>query len=546
MNIPIKILCGCGQKYAFDVELADARRLCPVQCPVCGASGAAAAEQALVRYLTSGADTTPSGQPGRTTAPPCTPPLPPPTRPRALRGRATARGGARIKWLFPALGGFGATIVALAGSLVFGGGCGQKHDAVATATANDGLPHSLAELNAWYATPPAAENAALFVAQGLEALQMTTPGSASLPLVGQGQLPPLGAPIPPAVKSALVTFARANRPALEFFAQSAALDASRYPLDLSRGDEAPLPHLHSLNLASQVVKLTAILDSDNHDGRQAARDIGLGLALARSLDAEPVLISQLLRVALTALAVSALEETVNRVTLPAESLVELSKTIERMEKFDSGGEGFKRALAAERISSLALLDNPQKLLQLIQAPGVMDLADDLRVPVVARLKKGGSLKAEQEYFQQSFRQVTAARKETYPDRLKSDALVRSRASQALEKKLAVAAVVMRWLNVSSKEAFGLAHLRLGQTAIALEQFRAAHQNHYPTALSELAPDILAAPPEDPFDGQPLRYRQQGRGYLLYSVGTDLKDDSGTRGNAKEGDFVFEVVTPPKT
>ena len=48
---------------------------------------------------------------------------------------------------------------------------------------------------------------------------------------------------------------------------------------------------------------------------------------------------------------------------------------------------------------------------------------------------------------------------------------------------------------------------------------------------------------DPFDGQPLRYREKGTGYLLYSIGPDLKDDSGERMNGK--DIVLAVVTRSK-
>jgi hypothetical protein len=31
---------------------------------------------------------------------------------------------------------------------------------------------------------------------------------------------------------------------------------------------------------------------------------------------------------------------------------------------------------------------------------------------------------------------------------------------------------------------------------------------------------------DSFDDQPLRYRKLARGYLVYSIGSDLKDDGG--------------------
>jgi SMC interacting uncharacterized protein involved in chromosome segregation len=43
MLIPIKIICPCGQKYAFDVSPVDGRMPSPVRCPRCGADGTAVA-----------------------------------------------------------------------------------------------------------------------------------------------------------------------------------------------------------------------------------------------------------------------------------------------------------------------------------------------------------------------------------------------------------------------------------------------------------------------------------------------------------------------
>lgn len=45
------MLCGCGQKYAFDAELIGARLSQAVQCPVCGSDGTLAANQAIAEYL---------------------------------------------------------------------------------------------------------------------------------------------------------------------------------------------------------------------------------------------------------------------------------------------------------------------------------------------------------------------------------------------------------------------------------------------------------------------------------------------------------------
>ena len=64
------------------------------------------------------------------------------------------------------------------------------------------------------------------------------------------------------------------------------------------------------------------------------------------------------------------------------------------------------------------------------------------------------------------------------------------------------------------------------TMLALRAYKMEH-GAYPTALSTLTPGYLKAVPSDPFAlSGPLRYKQKGSGYLLYSVGPDGKDDGG--------------------
>jgi hypothetical protein len=64
------------------------------------------------------------------------------------------------------------------------------------------------------------------------------------------------------------------------------------------------------------------------------------------------------------------------------------------------------------------------------------------------------------------------------------------------------------------------------TAIALKRYQLRHGN-LPPNLSALVPEFLPAVPLDPVDGNPLHYRPNGDGtYLLYSVGSNGKDDGG--------------------
>ena len=64
---------------------------------------------------------------------------------------------------------------------------------------------------------------------------------------------------------------------------------------------------------------------------------------------------------------------------------------------------------------------------------------------------------------------------------------------------------------------------------------------YPASLDELKAKLSWRLPDDPFSGRPFIYRKQGKGFLLYSVGDDLKDDHGieTARNGS-GDIVWRL------
>jgi hypothetical protein len=62
-------------------------------------------------------------------------------------------------------------------------------------------------------------------------------------------------------------------------------------------------------------------------------------------------------------------------------------------------------------------------------------------------------------------------------------------------------------------------------AFALAWYERAHGS-YPNTLDRLTPGYLKQVPQDSFSGQALLYRSGTKGYLLYSVGPNGKDDGG--------------------
>jgi hypothetical protein len=76
---------------------------------------------------------------------------------------------------------------------------------------------------------------------------------------------------------------------------------------------------------------------------------------------------------------------------------------------------------------------------------------------------------------------------------------------------------------------------LSVVAMALAAYR-AEKKAYPDKLSGLSPGYLKKVPDDLFVDKPFGYKRTGKGYLLYSVGENMKYD----GEKKEDDIVVEV------
>jgi WD40 repeat protein len=84
------------------------------------------------------------------------------------------------------------------------------------------------------------------------------------------------------------------------------------------------------------------------------------------------------------------------------------------------------------------------------------------------------------------------------------------------------------------------YLAFGLAAYRVENGR------YPAKLDELAPRYLAAIPDDLFSGKALIYRPSDKGYLLYSMGVNGKDDGGrSYGDEPPGDDLCVRMPPPE-
>lgn len=76
---------------------------------------------------------------------------------------------------------------------------------------------------------------------------------------------------------------------------------------------------------------------------------------------------------------------------------------------------------------------------------------------------------------------------------------------------------------------------LARVALALRLYN-WETGRYPEILNVLVPSILKKVPVDPFSDKPLHYARSGKGFILYSVGPDMKDDGGKEKDPKQSGF----------
>jgi hypothetical protein len=68
--------------------------------------------------------------------------------------------------------------------------------------------------------------------------------------------------------------------------------------------------------------------------------------------------------------------------------------------------------------------------------------------------------------------------------------------------------------------------RVGRAVIALERFRRTN-DALPPSVEQLRLSDSSPLPRDPMTGAPLRLAADARSYVIYSVGSDGKDDGGS-------------------
>jgi type II secretory pathway pseudopilin PulG len=383
----------------------------------------------------------------------------------------------------------------------------------------DGYPATCAELDAWYTIPESAENAAdTFIDsfsyyekwEGEEKRKL-------LPIAGQAELPLRTEPLAEETKALITEYLADNQQALELLHKGAAIEHSRYPVDFSKGFEILLPDLSNIRVGAFLLKLEAVLHAENGKSEKVAGSIKSTFGLAHSLSKEPILISQLVRIACQALAVLTLEHVINRTEFTDEQLVDLSRTLANAE----GHFTLSRAFAGERCMGVSIFKMPAA-----QIPRLVDgSSSPLGVLRIALCKFAGLADMDAIIYIDLMNDYIESIQLPLHQREEAANAVDTKFDETSRIHVLLRAIMPALSRCTTIDLRTAAQLRTARAGLAIQRYRLATDG-LPNTLSELTPTYLDEVPKDPFDGKDLRYKKLETGFVVYSIGKDGNDDGG--------------------
>jgi hypothetical protein len=340
-------------------------------------------------------------------------------------------------------------------------------------------------------------------------------------------------------------------PALVEARPVAELQRGRYEITWTRDLlTTPLPHAEKIRSVADLLVLDSALRLQDRDFAGSLHSIRALINTGRSLGDEPLLISQLLHIAVVVRGIEALERVLAQAPPVQEQGVGLSTLLQT--ESEESEKLLLKTMRAERAAMARILElTANGELDLSQLEGGRgDTAEKmLSWPILQPLARYGeapTLELMTRYLESL--SLPPAERRAALDKFDRE-LRQLKADHHKHLDLLPAMLLMPAMTrVVAAFDHEQAVLRCAGVALAAERYRQAH-NAWPESFAQLVPEQLAKIPEDPFGAGPLRYRRLAEGVVIYSVGQDGKDNNGEinwENWAKTGaDVGFRLWNPDK-
>jgi len=375
-----------------------------------------------------------------------------------------------------------------------------------------GFPTSLAEWVESRRLPEGTENAADLYEEGCN-LFASPQDDANVPILGRGTLPERGVAWPEPMVKAVTAYLESNQRCRALVEEATHVEQCRFSWEYI----STFPDLTGMANCARLIELETLLHAQHRDANAVVNCLRRMLYLSSSVRYEPTLMVYLIRIFCLQRLLIGLEYALSMAAFTDEQLRELDAMLaQTVATLD-----FTEVMVSERCWMIEMFQDPSRLVDycdgdvILRLPGVAnmrlmamldyvaDVAEALKLPPAPRLSR--------------LRAIDAERWE-----LPSWHFLSKCCWPALGR--------MGELDLRLRT-----RIDMSRIALAIERYRLV-TGWVPERLEVLVPQYLDAAPLDPFDGQPIRYRNTEPGYLLYSIMEDGQDNGGrTRDEVKRGE-----------
>lgn len=324
------------------------------------------------------------------------------------------------------------------------------------------------------------------------------------------------------------------------------LREGRFPLKWSKDFISTTVKCQDAREVARLLQADATARAQDGDADGALESGRAILIAGRSIGDEPLLMSQLVRMAIASVAVASIERTLAQGQPSECALAKTQQLLQDEEQVPRLLIAARGERAGQDHMARGVESGEVKLSVMLGAAGGGGPPSGIQASLTD-LSGGITFRRYHSEMLRRMTEVVEAAKlppEERADRLtKLDQAVKGPGVHPLVRLLLPAVS-----KVAQADQRVQAQLRCAAAALAAERYRLA-KGRWPPALADLVPDYLAQVPNDPYDGQPLRLRRLDDGLVIYSVGPDLADNGGTldRKNpiAKGTDLGFRLWDVPR-
>jgi hypothetical protein len=336
--------------------------------------------------------------------------------------------------------------------------------------------------------------------------------------------------------------------------EASARPRSQFPVHYEEGFQALLRHLASMKAVNQQLELRCAAHLELGQTEAAQEDALCALRAAELAREEPLLISQLVRIAQGAIAMRTVWQGLAGHRWNDSQLASVQEQLAKMQYLP----GLALAFEGERAAGIATMDKwieaPRSTSNMIgpdESGGVSHLSTRLLPRAMLRQNQIALAR----YHSQMIATLQVALSNAPQSGLAavakqcSDTAAREKLQGERSPYRMIAALLAPATGKATSKAFRAETLaRMATVACALERCRLA-RGVYPEKLEELSPAFLPQPPLDLMNRQPYHYHRTDDGWFeFYSVGLNGVDDQGALGSNRveeQKDWRWPVPTRPE-